>query len=42
MREYLLQGYAINEQRFDKNAAELQQALALIKKNCPKPRATHR
>ena len=32
LREYLLQGYTISEQRFDKNAAELQQALALIKK----------
>ncbi|MDN5620902.1 MAG: virulence RhuM family protein [Psychrobacter sp.] len=37
LREYLLQGYAINEQRFDKNAAELQQALALIKKTAQSP-----
>lgn len=29
LREYLVQGYAINEQRFDKNAAELQHALVL-------------
>ena len=37
LREYLLQGYTINEQRFDKNAAELQQALALIKKTAQSP-----
>ena len=37
LREYLVQGYAINEQRFDKNAAELKHALALIKKNRAKP-----
>jgi prophage maintenance system killer protein len=37
LREYLLQGYSINEQRFDKNAAELQQALALIKKTAQSP-----
>lgn len=38
LREYLLQGYSINEQRFDKNAAELQQALALIKKTAQSPK----
>lgn len=32
LREYLVQGYAINQQRFDSNAAELQQAIALIQK----------
>lgn len=32
LREYLVQGYTINQQRFDKNSAELQQALKLIKK----------
>ncbi|MCZ6804741.1 MAG: RhuM family protein [Proteobacteria bacterium] len=32
LREYLVQGYIINQQRFDSNAAELQQALALIRK----------
>ena len=37
LREYLLQGYTISEQRFDKNAAELQQALALIKKTAQSP-----
>ena len=37
LREYLLQGYTINEQRFDKHAAELQQALALIKKTAQSP-----
>ncbi len=38
LREYLLQGYSINEQRFDKNAAELRQALALIKKTAQSPK----
>ena len=37
LREYLVQGYTVNEQRFDKNAAELQQALALIKKTAQSP-----
>lgn len=37
LREYLVQGYTINEQRFDKNAAELKQALALIKKTAQSP-----
>ena len=37
LREYLIQGYSINEQRFDKNAAELEQALALIKKTAQSP-----
>lgn len=37
LREYLLQGYTINEHRFDKNAAELKQALALIKKTAQSP-----
>ena len=32
LREYLTQGYTLNQQRFEKNAAELQQALALIQK----------
>lgn len=32
LREYLVQGYTLNKQRFDKNSAELQQALNLIKK----------
>ena len=32
LREYLVQGYALNQQRFDQNSGELQQALRLIKK----------
>ena len=32
LKEHLVQGYSLNEQRFDKNVAELQQALALIRK----------
>ncbi|MGM8870484.1 RhuM family protein [Psychrobacter sp. 2Y5] len=37
LREYLAQGYTLNEQRFDKNSSELQQALALIKKTALSP-----
>ncbi|MGO3282802.1 MAG: RhuM family protein [Psychrobacter sp.] len=37
LREYLLQGYTINEQRLAKNADELEQALALIKKTAQSP-----
>ncbi len=37
LREYLEQGYALNQQRFDKNSAELQQALSLIKKASQSP-----
>ena len=32
LKEYLIQGYTLNQQRFDKNAEELQQAIALIQK----------
>lgn len=32
LREYLIKGYAINQDRFDKNATELRKALALIRK----------
>ncbi|BDV01379.1 hypothetical protein TDMWS_14640 [Thermodesulfomicrobium sp. WS] len=32
LREYLTQGYALDRQRFEKNAAELEAALALVKK----------
>ncbi|MCG6201393.1 virulence protein RhuM/Fic/DOC family protein [Psychromonas antarctica] len=32
LKQHLLQGYTINQQRFDKNAKELEQALALINK----------
>lgn len=40
LREYLVQGYTINQDRFDKNAAELQQALALIRKAASSPAIT--
>ncbi|MGP4734713.1 MULTISPECIES: RhuM family protein [unclassified Psychrobacter] len=33
LREYLVQGYTLNQKRFNKNSTELQQALKLIKKN---------
>ncbi|MDY0222030.1 MAG: virulence protein RhuM/Fic/DOC family protein [Desulfobacterium sp.] len=37
LKDYLVQGYAINRQRFEQNAAELQQALALIQKTARSP-----
>ncbi|WP_198333583.1 RhuM family protein [Psychrobacter namhaensis] len=37
LREYLVQGYTLDQQRFDKNSAELQQALNLIKKTAQSP-----
>lgn len=37
LREYLLQGYSINQRRFDQNADELQQALTLIRKAAKSP-----
>lgn len=37
LREYLVQGYTLNQSRFDQNAAELQQALALIRKAAHSP-----
>jgi len=37
LREYLVQGYSINRQRFEQNAVELQQALALIRKAARSP-----
>ena len=37
LREYLVQGYTLNQQRFDKNSRELQQALNLIKKTAQSP-----
>lgn len=40
LRDYLVQGYTINQQRFDQNAAELQQALALINKAAQSPELT--
>lgn len=37
LKDYLVQGYALNQQRFDQNAAELQQAIALIRKAAQAP-----
>lgn len=37
LREFLVQGYTVNQQRFEQNAAELEQALALIKKAAQSP-----
>ncbi|GAB6147318.1 hypothetical protein JCM12294_47650 [Desulfocicer niacini] len=37
LREYLVQGYTINQQRFDQNAQELKQTLALIQKTAKSP-----
>jgi len=37
LREYLEQGYSINQHRFDQNADELQQALVLIRKAAKSP-----
>jgi len=37
LKQHLIQGYTLNQQRFDKNSAELQQALALIKKAAQSP-----
>jgi len=37
LRDYLIQGYAVNQQRFEENAAELKQALALIQKAAKSP-----
>jgi len=40
LREYLVQGYTLNRTRFEKNAAELEQALALIQKAAQSPELT--
>lgn len=37
LKEYLVTGYSINQQRFEQNATELQQAIALIKKAAQSP-----
>lgn len=37
LKEYLVQGYSIDQRRFDQNAAELKQALALIEKAAKSP-----
>jgi len=40
LKEYLVQGYTIDQRRFDQNAAELQQAIALINKTAQSPELT--
>ena len=37
LREYLVKGYTLNKQRFEQNAAELEQALNLIRKAAASP-----
>lgn len=37
LKDYLVKGYALNEQRFEKNADTLRQALALIEKTAQSP-----
>ena len=37
LRDYLIKGYTINQQRFEENATELKQALALIQKAAKSP-----
>lgn len=37
LKDYLVQGYAINQQRFDSNAAELKQAIKLIQTAAKSP-----
>jgi prophage maintenance system killer protein len=40
LKDYLVQGYALNQQRFDSNAQELQQAIALIQRAAKSPELT--
>ncbi|RZO86150.1 MAG: hypothetical protein EVA65_04245 [Oceanococcus sp.] len=40
LKDYLIQGYALNQQRFERNAGELRQALALIQKAAQSPELT--
>ncbi|MDO5686006.1 MAG: RhuM family protein [Neisseria sp.] len=40
LKDYLLQGYALNHKRLQQNAAELEQALALIQKTAASPELT--
>ena len=40
LKDYLLQGYAFNHARLQQNAAELEQALALIRKTAASPELT--
>ncbi len=37
LKEYLVKGYSINQQRFEQNAVELKQAMALIQKAAQSP-----
>lgn len=40
LKELLIHGYALNQQRFEQNAKELQQALKLIEKTAKSPELT--
>ena len=40
LKDYLLQGYALNQSRLQQNAAELEQAVALIRKTAASPELT--
>jgi len=40
LKDYLVKGYAINQQRFDSNAQELQHAIELIQKTAKSPELT--
>lgn len=40
LKDYLLKGYALNQQRLQQNAAELEQALRLIQKTAASPELT--
>ena len=40
LKEYLVQGYSLNRARFEQNAAELEQALELIRKTAQSPALT--
>jgi len=40
LKDYLVQGYALNQQRFNQNADALKQALALIEKTAQSPELT--
>lgn len=40
LKDYLIQGYALNQQRFAQNAAALRQALTLLEKTAQSPELT--
>jgi prophage maintenance system killer protein len=40
LKDYLIQGYALNQQRFEQNAAALRQALTLLEKTAQSPELT--